>query len=93
MVEETKDSYSSEDTQEIPIVTEEDDSEEVSIEIPIVEPNDEVELIRNEPEDDVVAQVLRGEWGVGQDRRLRLHKAGYDPKVIESEIVRIKNQR
>jgi hypothetical protein len=41
----------------------------------------------------IVDQVLRGEWGVGQDRRLRLAKAGYKPNEIQKEIVRRANNR
>ena len=41
--------------------------------------------------DDIVQQVLNGEWGVGQERRLRLAKAGYDHLAIQREIVKRSN--
>lgn len=42
---------------------------------------------------DIVDQVLRGEWGTGQDRRLRLQKAGYSPNEVQKELVRRANKR
>jgi len=43
--------------------------------------------------DDIVGQVMKGEWGVGQDRRLRLEKAGHNPNDIQREIVNRANKR
>jgi len=42
--------------------------------------------------DDIVLQVLNGEWGVGQDRRIRLAEAGHNPNEIQREIVRRANK-
>ena len=43
--------------------------------------------------DDLVDQVLAGEWGTGQDRRNRLAKAGFDHRLVQAEIVRRANHR
>lgn len=43
--------------------------------------------------DQVVKEVMEGKWGVGQDRRLRLAKAGYDHVAVQKELVRIANGR
>ena len=42
---------------------------------------------------DIVDQVLRGEWGTGQDRRLRLQKAGYSPNEVQKQLVDRANKR
>jgi hypothetical protein len=43
--------------------------------------------------DQIVDEVIRGDWGVGQPRRLALAKAGYDPNEVQQEIVRRANSR
>jgi len=43
--------------------------------------------------DRVVDQVLRGEWGKGQDRRLRLSQAGIDHVAVQKEILRRMNTK
>jgi len=40
---------------------------------------------------EVAEAVGRGEWGVGQERRLKLTEAGYDPKEVAAEVVRLSN--
>ena len=56
-------------------------------ELPQPEPVQETGL------DDIVGQVLAGEWGVGQDRRLRLARAGHNPNDIQKELVRRANNK
>lgn len=41
----------------------------------------------------IVEEVARGEWGVGQDRRLRLAQAGYDHRLIQKKLVERANKR
>lgn len=36
----------------------------------------------------IATQVIRGDWGNGQDRRRRLKAAGYDPDVVQAEVNR-----
>lgn len=60
---------------------------ESSPDIPEEIPTEEVD------QDLIVDQVLKGEWGVGQDRRLRLAQAGHDPNAVQREIVRRANQK
>lgn len=45
------------------------------------------------PFDVIVDQVIAGEWGVGQTRRLNLAKAGHDPNEVQREIVRRANSK
>lgn len=42
---------------------------------------------------DIVLQVLRGEWGTGQERRRRLAEAGHNPNYVQAEIVRLANNK
>lgn len=42
--------------------------------------------------DEVAREVLKGEWGIGQERRLKLAEAGLDPTEVQRQIVRIVNQ-
>ena len=42
--------------------------------------------------DEVAREVLKGEWGTGQERRLKLAEAGLDPVEVQRQIVRIVNQ-
>lgn len=41
--------------------------------------------------DAIAREVLAGEWGQGQARRLKLSEAGYNPKEVEAEVTRIRN--
>lgn len=36
--------------------------------------------------DDIARQVIRGEWGNGDDRSTRLRKAGFDPAVVQRRV-------
>lgn len=40
----------------------------------------------------VAKQVLAGEWGRGQERRVALANAGYDPNEVQQEVVRLLNE-
>lgn len=40
----------------------------------------------------VAKEVLAGEWGSGQERRLALANAGFDPNKVKAEMVRIVNE-
>ena len=42
---------------------------------------------------DVAKEVIAGDWGIGQGRRLALSKAGYNVKDVEAEVSRIANKR
>lgn len=35
------------------------------------------------PIEDIVKEVIRGEWGNGEDRKRKLLNAGYDPEVVQ----------
>lgn len=67
--------------------------EEITEEVPAVEETPEPEPIEEQSFETVVDEVMRGEWGVGQDRRLALAKAGHDPNAVQKEIVRRANSR
>lgn len=41
--------------------------------------------------EEVAKAVLRGDWGEGQDQRLRLSEAGYDHKEVQAEVTRLRN--
>lgn len=48
------------------------------------------------PIDEVAKEVIRGEWGNGEDRKARLTQAGYDYNVIQAranEMLRPQPQR
>lgn len=36
--------------------------------------------------DDIVNQVIRGEWGNGAERKKKLEEAGYDYKAVQAEV-------
>jgi CW_7 repeat len=36
--------------------------------------------------DELAVEVLEGKWGVGQDRRLRLSRAGYDRHAVQARV-------
>ncbi len=38
---------------------------------------------------EVAEEVIRGDWGNGDERKLRLKAAGYDPKAVQQEVNRI----
>jgi hypothetical protein len=41
--------------------------------------------------DDVANEVIRGEWGEGQEQRQRLAEAGYDHNKVREAVTRIRN--
>jgi CW_7 repeat len=67
---------------------------------PPTEPEPEEETKEEEEDDpdtenplsEVALAVGRGEWGVGQERRRRLSEAGYDPREVQAEVVRLRNK-
>lgn len=78
--------------------------DEITEEIPVVDTDDDVVLtegialgrqvpVKKVDLEVIVDEVLRGEWGVGQDRRLRLSMAGHDPNAVQREIVRRANAK
>lgn len=74
-----------------------EESVELEVEFEIPEP-EEVQLADQVVEhptslNDVVDQVVAGEWGKGQDRRQRLDKAGIDHVAVQKELVRRMNHR
>jgi len=42
--------------------------------------------ISTRPVDDLAREVIRGNWGNGDDRRRRLTAAGHDPAVIQKRV-------
>ena len=38
---------------------------------------------------ELAEEVIRGDWGNGDERKLRLKAAGYDPKAVQAEVNRI----
>lgn len=42
---------------------------------------------------EIAEEVLRGEWGSGQSRRLKLAEAGFDPVEVQREMVRVANRK
>ncbi len=38
---------------------------------------------------EIAEEVIRGDWGNGDERKLRLKAAGYDPKAVQAEVNRI----
>lgn len=40
---------------------------------------------------DVAREVMRGEWGNGQERRIALANAGYDPNAVKAAMVELLN--
>lgn len=43
--------------------------------------------------EDVAREVIRGDWGHGQERRIALANAGHDPNKVKDEVVRFLNSR
>ena len=43
------------------------------------------------PIDEVAKEVIRGEWGNGEDRKARLTQAGYDYNVVQARVNEILN--
>ena len=50
-------------------------------------------LEESPPPTEVAKEVIAGHWGRGLRRDKRLRDAGYDPKKVKAEIVRILHQR
>jgi hypothetical protein len=48
-------------------------------------PKTEVEIPRKSNED-IACEVIKGKWGNGDERRVKLADAGYDPKVIQDVV-------
>lgn len=40
---------------------------------------------------EVAEQVLAGEWGTGQNKRIKLSEAGFDHREVEREVIRLVN--
>jgi len=40
---------------------------------------------------EIAQEVLNGEWGIGQDQRLRLAEAGYNTTEVRKETTRLRN--
>lgn len=43
--------------------------------------------------DELAHEVLKGEWGKGQDRRRRLAEAGHDATAVQVAVVRLLNPK
>jgi hypothetical protein len=41
----------------------------------------------------VAKEVLAGDWGLGQEQRVALANAGYDPNEVKAETVRVLNDK
>lgn len=54
-------------------------------------PFEEADIIEKSVSD-IAQEVIAGHWGVGQARRNLLSEAGYDPREIEREVVRLRNK-
>ena len=56
------------------------------------ETEEETDDEESDPEIDALAkEVLAGDWGQGQEQRLKLSEAGHDPKKVEKAVTRIRN--
>ncbi len=40
---------------------------------------------------EIAKEVINGKWGNGNDRKLKLYAAGYDPKAVQVEVNRLLN--
>lgn len=40
---------------------------------------------------EVAQEVLAGEWGTGQNKRIKLSEAGFDHREVEREVIRLLN--
>ena len=67
------------------IVLPEDTVKEMSVET-ITEVKKEEDEIKTEPLADIATQVVRGEWGNGQERIDALKNAGYNPKTVQDIV-------
>jgi predicted Fe-Mo cluster-binding NifX family protein len=87
--------FEEKDLKEFEEVEEEIDDEviEVDLEIPESEEVQVADQVEQYSFDQTVDQVIAGEWGKGQDRRLRLEKAGIDHVAVQKELVRRINHR
>lgn len=70
----------------------EEDLDVVDVEEEKEDPQPEKPKSTSNELEEVAQAVLRGEYGTGQDRRLRLSQAGYDARAVEREVVRITNR-
>lgn len=77
-----------------------EDPVEEELEEPEPEPEEAVEEVEQSsfttstPSlEEIVQQVIAGEWGSGQDRRARLEKAGISHVLVQKELVRRINHR
>jgi hypothetical protein len=64
-------------------------------EVPDVEDDDDDEKEDDDESDslkEVAEAVLRGEYGKGQEKRLRLAEAGYNHREVDEEVTRILNK-
>ena len=74
---------------------------EVDLEIPEPEEVQEADQVQeyDTPDwtppsfEEVVNQVIAGDWGKGQERRTRLEAAGYSHVRVQKELVRRMNHR
>jgi CW_7 repeat len=57
-----------------------------------VRQDDKQEAQPNKSLEEVAQEAVAGKWGVGQERRLKLQQAGYDPREVEAEVVRLRNE-
>ena len=82
---------------------EELDDEVIEVDLEIPEP-EEVQVVDQVQEydtpdwtppsfEEVVNQVIAGDWGKGQERRTRLEAAGYSHVRVQQELVRRMNHR
>jgi len=82
---------------------EELDDEVIEVDLEIPEP-EEVQAVDQVQEydtpdwtppsfEEVVSQVIAGQWGKGQERRTRLEAAGYSHVRVQQELVRRMNHR
>jgi hypothetical protein len=57
-----------------------------------VEPEEDEDPDEDDSElEDVARQVINGEWGTGQEQRLKLDEAGYDHRKVEKVVTRLRN--
>lgn len=79
------------DTPKAPVPPQESDEKDDAAEDWTGEPSEpETEPAKDLTE--VAKQVLAGEWGSGQERRIALANEGYDPNKVQAEVVRILNE-
>lgn len=52
----------------------------------IFTPDEEVKMESKKSNEEIAAEVVRGEWGNGAERRYRLEEAGYDYRAVQSIV-------